>query len=181
MRTASDQIAEAHEWPGTWAWRLKEIEARPSTIAGLAILDAKTFQLRASHQEGRLPLVVDGNLDTRWMTSERQSGTEWIEVRLPQPIHVGRLEIFGGGRTLLDYPRHLRIDAVDAADTPHTLFDDGVIDRYVESVAFNDLHPSISVDLPANRTVSLRIQQTGQGASWWSIHELKIWEQKEER
>jgi hypothetical protein len=181
MRTASDQIAEAHEWPGTWGWRLKDVEARPSAIAGLVILDPKTFRLRASHQEDRLPLVVDGNLDTRWMTSERQSGTEWIEVRLPQPTHVGRLEIFGAGRTLLDYPRQLRIDAVDAADTPHTLFDDGVLDRYVESVAFNDLHPSIRVDLPANRTVSLRIRQTGRGARWWSIHELKIWEQKEER
>jgi len=43
----------------------------------------------------------------------------------------------------------------------------------------NDLHPSITLDLPRNRTVTLRLQQTGRGASWWSIHELKIWEQKE--
>ena len=31
------------------------------------------------------------------------------------------------------------------------------------------------------KRVTLRIQQTGRGANWWSIYELKIWEQKEER
>ena len=27
IRAASDQVAEEHEWPGVWAWRLKDIEA----------------------------------------------------------------------------------------------------------------------------------------------------------
>jgi len=179
MRSAGDQIAEAHEWPGTWAWRLKAIDPLPSPPPGLTPLDPSTFELHASLQPGRLPLMVDGNLDSRWMSGERQTGSEWIEVRLPRAVDVRRIEIVGGSRTLLDYPRHLRIDAVDASGTPHTLFDDGVIDRYVESVALNDLHPSISVDLPANRTVSVRMLQTGRGASWWSIHELRMWEQKD--
>jgi hypothetical protein len=181
MEGASDQIAEAHIWPGIWVWRLKDIDPRPPAPAGLALLDPKGFEMRASHLQSRLPLMFDGNLDTRWMTGERQNGTEWVEVRLPRPAHVRRIEIVGGGRTVLDYPQHLRIDATDPTGASRPLFDDGVVDRYVASVAFNDLHPSIALDLPRNQTVGLRIQQTGRGASWWSIHELRIWEQKEER
>jgi hypothetical protein len=181
MQTASDQIAEAHEWPGTWVWRLKDIEPRSPAPADLTLLDSKAFELRASHLESRLPLMFDGNLDTRWMTGQRQAGTEWIEVRLPRPAHVRRLEIVGGGRSVLDYPQHLRIDSTDPTGVSQSLFDDGVLDQYIEAVAFNDVFPSITLDLPRNQTVVLRFQQTGRAASWWSIHELKIWEQKEER
>ena len=112
--------------------------------------------MRASHQAPRLPLIFDGNLDTRWMTGERQNGSEWVEVRLPQPADVRRLEIVGGGRTILDYPQRLRIDSTGPAGISQSLFDDGVVDLYVEAVAFNDLHPSITLDLPRNRTVVLR-------------------------
>ena len=181
MQAASDQIAEAHEWPGIWAWRLKDIDPLPPAAPGLVALDPRTFDLRASHQPGRLALLVDGDLDSRWMTGERQAGHEWIEVRLPRAVNVRRMEIVGGGRTLLDYPQHLRIEAADADGTPEAVFDDSVIDRYVESVAFNDLHPSIAVNLRPNKATTLRIQQTGRGANWWSIHELRIWAQQEER
>jgi hypothetical protein len=181
LQATNDQIAEAHEWPGTWVWRLKDIDQSPPAPAGLTLVDPKRFEVRASHQPSRVPLMFDGNPDTRWMTGARQTGTEWVEVRLPRPIDVRRIEIVGGGRTVLDYPRHLRIDATDATGVPQSVFDDGVVEQYVESVAFDDLHPSIALDLPRNQTVVLRLQQTGRGANWWSIHELKIWEQKEER
>ena len=181
LQAAGDQIAEAHEWPGTWAWRLKDIDPRPPPAADLTLLDPKVFEVRASHAPSRLPLIFDGDLDTRWMTGDRQAGTEWVEVRLPRPADVRRLEIVGGGRSILDYPQRLRIDSTDPMGVSQSLFDDGVVEQYVESVAFNDLHPSIALDLPRNQTVVLRIQQTGRGANWWSIYELKLWEQKEER
>jgi hypothetical protein len=145
----------------------------------LNLLDPKAFEVRASHDQSRLPLLFDGNFDTRWMTSERQTGTEWVEVRLPRPADVRRIEIVGGGRSVLDYPQRLRIDSTDSTGVSQVLFDDGVVEPYVESVAFNDLHPSVVLDLPGNQTVVLRIQQTGRGANWWSIYELKLWEQKE--
>jgi hypothetical protein len=179
LQAVTDQIAEAHVWPGTWAWRLKDIDPRPPAPAGLTLIDRRALVASASHQAPRLPLIFDGNLDTRWMTGERQNGGEWVAVRLPQPADVRRLEIVGGGRTILDYPQRLRIDSIDPAGASQSLFDDGVVDLYVEAVALNDLHPSITLDLPRNRSVTLRLQQTGRGASWWSIHELKIWEQKE--
>ena len=179
LQAVTDQIAEAHVWPGTWAWRLKDIDPHPPAPAGLTLIDRRALVASGSHQTPRLPLIFDGNLDTRWMTAERQNGGEWVAVRLPQPADVRRLEIVGGGRTILDYPQRLRIDSIDPAGVSQSLFDDGVVDLYVEAVALNDLHPSITLDLPRNRTVTLRLQQTGRGASWWSIHELKIWEQKE--
>jgi len=181
LQAADDQMAEAHQWPGTWVWRLKDIDPNPPPPVGLALLDPKAFRLRASHDQARLPLIFDGNLDTRWMTSERQTGTEWVEVQLPRPAHLRRLEIVGGGRSVLDYPQRLRIDSTDPAGVSQTLFDGSIVEPYVESVAFNDLHPSVALDLPGNQTVVLRIQQIGRGANWWSIYELKLWEQKEER
>ena len=181
MQAAGDQIVEAHEWPGTWAWRLKDIDPSPPAPAGLTLLDPKTFDAHASEQSTRIGLIFDGNLDTRWMTGTRQAGTEWVEIRLPRPTDVRRLEIVGAGRTLLDYPRHLTVDSVDSGGAIRTLFDDSVVDRYVESVAFHDQHPSIAIDLAPNDTSMLRIAQTGHGGSWWSIHELKMWAQQEKR
>ena len=85
------------------------------------------------------------------MTGTRQAGTEWVEIRLARPSDVRRLEIVGAGRTLLDYPRHLKVDSVDSRGAARTLFDDSVVDRYVESVAFHDQHPSIAIDSGAER------------------------------
>jgi hypothetical protein len=85
IQAASSEIAEAHQWPAVWAWRLKDIDARPPAGTDLTPLDPTSFELRASHQSGRLPLVFDGNLDTRWMTGERQAGNEWIAIGLPRP------------------------------------------------------------------------------------------------
>ena len=182
VQAAADQIAEAHQWPELWAWRLKESDARPGAAATLIPLDTKAASLRASHQERRLPLILDGNLDTRWMTGEHQTGSEWIEVRLASASDVGRIQIVGADRTLLDYPRRLRIDSTGAdGGAAQVLFDDGVIDRYVESVAFDGRYPAMTIDLPPNRTTVLRIAQTGRGIGWWSVHELRIWERKERR
>ncbi len=99
---------------GTWAWRLKDIDPRPPPAPNLTLLDPKAFDMRASHEPSRLPLIFDANLDTRWLTGERQAGTEWVEVRLPRPAHLRRLEIVGGGRSVLDYPQRLRIDSTDS-------------------------------------------------------------------
>ena len=88
-----------------------------------------------SEQSTRTGLIFDGNLDTRWMTGTRQAGTEWVEIRLARPSDVRRLGIVGAGRTLLDYPRHLKVDSVDSGGATRTLFDDSVVNRYVESVA----------------------------------------------
>ena len=179
LRASADQIAEEHQWPDVWTWRLRDIDPVIPAAADLTIMDPRAFEMRGSHEERRLPMLFDGDLDTRWMTSTRQAGTEWIEIRLSRPADVGRLGLVGAARTLLDYPRHLRIDAAGPEGASRVLFDDSIVDRYVEAVAIDDRRPAIKVDLPGNRTTTLRIAQTGRGIGWWSIHELKIWERKE--
>ncbi len=75
IRSASDQIAEEHQWPETWAWRLTDADPRPAAADGdLRRLDPKTFEVHASHQEGRLPFLFDDDIDTRWMTGARSGG-----------------------------------------------------------------------------------------------------------
>ena len=105
-----------------------------------------------------------------------QSGAEWIEVRLRQPADIGRLELVGAARTVHDYPRNLMIVSTDPDGVDRTLFDGSVIDRYIEAIVADERHPSLPIELPPNKTITLRIRQTGKGIGWWSIHELKLWE-----
>jgi hypothetical protein len=58
-----------------------------------------------------------------------------------------------------------------------TIFDDDVVGRMVEGLAADEQHAPVVVNLPRNQTSTLRIRQTGHTEQWWSIHELRVWEQ----
>ena len=58
-------------------------------------------------------------------------------------------------------------------------FAGGVVDRLIASLASDDRRSPITIDLPRNRSVALRIGQGGRGRTWWSIHELHLWEKRE--
>lgn len=177
IRAARDQIAEEHEWPATWAWRLTAIDTAPALVdEGLRPLDPATFVVRASGHEERLPLLFDGNIDTRWISGDRQDGGEFIEIRFPHPVDVGRVRLDTAPRSVMDYPRRLVIDSTDDARAERNLFAAGVADRVIASLAVDERHAPIVIDLPRNRTVTLRIGQGARGATWWSIHELRMWE-----
>ena len=179
IRAAADQIAEEHAWPGTWAWRLTGISSPPPLVdEDLAPLDPATFVVHASGHEQRLPLLFDGDIDTRWISGDPQDGGEWIEIRFPRPVDVGRIRLDTAPRSVMDYPRRLTLDSLDEARTPRTLFDEGVTDRLITSLAEDELHGPVVIDLPRNRTVTLRLGQRGRGATWWSIHELYLWEKR---
>jgi len=178
IRAASDQIAEEHQWPEIWAWRLTDADPRPAAAEGLRRLDPKTFEVHASHQEGRLPFLFDDDIDTRWMTGAPQDGDEWITIRLAQPADIGRVQIASSPRGQNDYPRRLTIESIDRLGAVQTLFDDGIVDRFVEAVARDEQHAPIAIDLPDNLTGTLRIRQTGHSPSWWSVHELTVWERR---
>ena len=179
IRAAPDQIAEEHQWPETWAWRLTDIARRPTTPdEELRLLDPGTFEVHASVQRARLPYLFDGDIDTRWLSGQYQDGSEWIEIRLPQPTDIGRVRMLSAPRSQISYPRRLVIDSIDEAGVAHTLFDDTIVDRLVEGVALDELHGPIAIDLPANATSTLRLRQTGRASSWWAIHELNLWERR---
>ena len=179
IRAAGDQIAEEHEWPGTWAWRLTAAHAAPALVdEGLTPLDPATFVVHASGHENRLPLLFDGDIDTRWISGDPQDGGEWIEIRFPRPVDVGRVRLDTESRSVMDYPRLLVIDSADDARAARNLFTGGVADRLITSLAVDERHAPIVIDLPRNRTVTLRIGQGARGMTWWSIHELRLWERR---
>src|SRR5439155_1639170 len=49
--------------------------------------------LSASEAVDLLPALVDGNRRTAWMTGRAQSPGAWIQVDLPRPRMVGRVEL----------------------------------------------------------------------------------------
>ena len=180
IRRASDQIAEERHWPGVTAWRLAE-PAREASIGIGRAIDPRELTLHASAQEERIALVADGDIETRWLTGEPQTGDEWIDVQLARAADVARVRLESARRSLIDYPRRLAIDAIDRSGTTRTLFDGSIVDRLIEGLAVDERRAPVTIDLPPNRTVRLRIRQTGQSDRWWSLHELEVWEAAQAR
>jgi hypothetical protein len=91
---------------------------------------------------------------------------------------VGRVQIASSPRGQNDYPRRLTIESIDRLGAARTIFDDGIVDRLIEGLAVDERHAPVIIDMPDNMTSTLRIRQTGHGPSWWSIHELTVWERR---
>ena len=181
VRAAGDQIAEAREWPGVWAWRLKDLPAAPAADTHIRALDPRTLTVRASGHEDRVPLMFDGDIDTRWISGDPQDGGEWIEIRFPREVDVARVRFETSPRSVTDYPRRLAIVSADAAGAAMTIFEGAVADRFIAALATDELSAPVVIDLPRNRSATLRIQQAGRGTNWWSVHELGLWERAEKR
>ncbi len=179
VRAAGGQIAEEHRFGPTWAWRLTDADAglthagatssagKPS---GPVPIDSRTLTADASQQRSRAELMVDGDLDTRWLTGDAQHGDEWIAVTLAAPADVARIALTTEARTLYDYPRHLRIEA-----DGRQLFDGTIVAGLVQALAVDERYPTVSIDLPPNTTKRLMIRQTAESDRWWSVHELTLY------
>ena len=60
-----------------------------SAPPGLRRVPAAAIHATASHSPDRLPLLFDGDLDTRWLTGHAQDGREWIELTFANPKTFG--------------------------------------------------------------------------------------------
>jgi hypothetical protein len=182
IRAASDQIVEERAWPGVWVWRLTDLQMEmPDSGDRLSVVDPRTLTVRASGHEDRLPLMFDGDIDTRWISGDPQDGGEWIEIHVPREVDLARVRFETSPRSVTDYPRRLIVTSADRTGAARTLFEGAVVDRFIASLAVDELSAPVTIDLPRNRTAVLRIQQTGRGTNWWSIHELKLWERPDEK
>ena len=65
---------------------------------------------------------------------------------------------------------------MDEAGHTRVLFDDAIVDRLIEAMAIDERYPVTNIDLPPNRTMRLRINQTGHAPTWWAAHELTVLE-----
>jgi len=179
MRAARDQIAQVERFGDAWAWRLIPTGTRPrSDPSGgtMRPIDARRLTLRASTEEGRLPLLIDGDVETRWMTGQPQTGNEWIEIRFDHPTNVARLRLETASRGLLDYPRRLAIESIDAAGRTEALFDGTLVADIIEALSKDEQRAPIEFAFPDNQSVALRLRQTGSSQSWWSVFEVALWE-----
>jgi hypothetical protein len=178
IRAAPEQLVEERQFQSTFAWRLADAPPRvvPSFDA-LQRVDPHSFTATASQGADRLPLAFDGDPETRWLTGSRQTGHEWIEIRLGRQTDVARLRIETSPRGLVDYPRHLAIESTDAHGASRVLLDASILTPLIESLAADERRAPIDLDFPPNQTVTLRIRQTGQTRLWfWGVHELSVWE-----
>jgi len=49
------------------------------------------------------------------------------------------------------------------------------VDRLIGALASDEQRIPLDIPLPPNAAIALRLEQTGQRRSWWSIHELSVW------
>jgi len=144
-------------------------------VAPLDRVKPSTIHVTASHSPDRIPLLFDGEVDTRWTTGSAQDGSEWIELRFDRPVDVRRLRFEVHPRSFRDYPRALEVDALDdAGATP--LFKGSVLMAFGRGLLVDPMRVPIDVVLPSHPTPAIRIAQTGRslGIWWWSIDELQI-------
>ena len=146
----------------------------PAPPTGTTAIPPSTVSARASHGAERLPLLFDGDLDTRWLSGGRQSGNEWLELDLAGEHDVAALRIQVGERSFGDYPRELAIEAVEDSGR-RTLFRGSVLPHFARALIVRSDYPVMEIVLPPNRARMLRVRQLGStGRFFWSIHELQL-------
>jgi hypothetical protein len=138
---------------------------------------AADFHADASDSADRLPLAFDNDGDTRWLTGRPQSGDEWIKIAFDRTRDVSAIELQTAARSFGDYPRELLVESAGEDGATRVLYHAPMLVPYGRSLVRNVPQPALVVSLPANRTRTLTIRQTGHTRRWfWSIHELAIFE-----
>ena len=135
------------------------------------------FAATTSHENADLDWAFDDNLDTQWRSGAEQNGTEWIELQLDRPRNLGLVRFdMGSGSTVTDFPRRVLIESSDDGREFRELYEGDVLTQLLQGLVQDADRTPIAIVLPNNDTVTLRIRQTGQSSSWWSISELSLWE-----
>ena len=152
----------------------------PATLprpAGAEIPRA-SLTLSASHNAAALPLAVDGNDATRWLSGTQQDGTEWIQVAFDRPRRPAFLRLVMDRRSFGDYPRRLEIEGSVDGVTFTPLVAGSVLTPLALSLVEQPVSPRIDLRLPPTEVRYLRLRQTGRAVrNWyWSVHEIRVWE-----
>jgi hypothetical protein len=133
-------------------------------------VDLSRATVRVSEAGERASLLTDGDEATAWLT-DGSHGDEWIEVVLPEPVELGRLELRVPGRGRL-WGRNLRLSVAGA---------DGVLRRIA---AVSPLPPAGPGEPPRGaRQVLLfepltatrvRVEQVARAGKAWAVAELRL-------
>lgn len=171
----SGQIAKEAGLPRVTAFELAPWDPPPSGGASLTVIPPGELTALASEAADRIPNLFDGDRDTRWIAGiGGQDGSSWLRVALAHPADVGRVELQIAERSIMDYPRALRIEGEDAGGTRRILYEDSPYPELAAALLDNPRYPVLRVRLPRNQTVRLWIRQTAVTRRAWSIHELRL-------
>jgi hypothetical protein len=173
---APGRVVARNDFGWTAVFTLAADDTRADDSDTLRPIARSAFHVRASHAPDRLPLMFDGNRDSRWLTAGRQTGREWIEIEFDAPHDVGRLRMQTAERSFADYPRELAVDAVEPGGI-RALFRGSVLPHFARGFLVDHAYPNIDIALPANQAKVIRLRQLGvTEVLFWSIHELLLWE-----
>ncbi|MGH9146559.1 MAG: hypothetical protein ACRD1Q_07610, partial [Vicinamibacterales bacterium] len=112
--TASDQVARVYDFRTVFVLELKPLLDEWRVVRVPTLIPQNRWRVTSSHAADRLPMAIDGNPDTRWMSGKAQSGDEWIQIELDAAVDVRVLRIRMAARSFGDYPRHLVVEGHDA-------------------------------------------------------------------
>jgi hypothetical protein len=168
----ADAFREAERWGSIKVYELLPVDSPADTTAGAQMTMAGA---EASHRLDALPAAFDGHVDTRWTTSQVQSGDEWVRVRWPSPQTPAQAVFRVNPATLSDYPRRLEVDAERAGSiTP--VFRGSYMHAFGDAIRRAPEDIRVRLRLTPTTADALRFRQTGRSAGpwWWSIDDLTI-------
>jgi F5/8 type C domain-containing protein len=146
--------------------------ARPEQPRALRTVPLQPGSLSASENAETLAAVLDGDLATRWQSAAPQAPGTWVEVHLPEPRVLGRLELELGDRPR-QFPANLHVFAREESGEWTRL-------RTIDGrppLAEQRGQPSLVMLFAPVRTSALRLEQVGRRLRPWSIAELRVQEQ----
>jgi hypothetical protein len=167
---ASGQVSGEQTLFGSLVFELRPWTDSPP--AGGTPIDTRAFTVTVAQAEDRAAKLVDGDRDTRWFGD--QDGNIWIAAQFPSAHDIARVELTMATRSLMDYPRELRIESTDAAGTTRTLYEASPYPEFLTGFLRNPDYPVIAIALPRNETRTLRIRETAVARRWWSVYELAL-------
>src|SRR6185503_16489679 len=121
-------------------------------------LGASEFRVDASDAADRLPLALDGDADTRWLTGRPQAGDEWIRIEFDRPRDVTRVGLQLAERSFGDYPREVLVESRSAQGAAAVLYHERSLVRFGQVLAAGTSYPWITIRLPTNSTRTLTIR-----------------------
>ncbi|MBE3096275.1 MAG: hypothetical protein IMZ44_03980 [Planctomycetes bacterium] len=174
----SDQFVLRSRLGAVWVFTLKSAAPPPAPDArALAMVPPAAFRATASHEPARLPLAFDGDVESRWLSGQPQSGNEWISLTFERPRDIAIVRLVVGRRSFFDYPRELVVESSEGGTVFRETYRGTILKELWLGLLRSPAFPAADITLPRNRTVILRLRQTGHARTpYWSIHELTIFE-----
>ena len=132
-------------------------------------VDLSEARLTSSETPEHLPRIHDGDASTVWETTEAQAPGEWVQIDLPHPRLLGRIEIVPPA------------DADEMADEIQLFASEGA--PKLERAPFLPGRPALSQQrgdpsqvllLPEVRAMTVRLVQVGRKTKPWGIAELRL-------